>query len=145
MKNYPVGKATTIAIFFAYSVLFLLQVMRESAEELTELPEDGCYINGLFLEGARWDAIHHQLAESRPKELYTDMPVIWLQPETNRKIPESGIYDCPCYKTLTRAGLLKMLSLIPPLFFVQNFFSLLLISFADIKVFRLDFSLKLTI
>ena len=119
--------------------------MRESAEELTELPEDGCYINGLFLEGARWDAIHHQLAESRPKELYTDMPVIWLQPETNRKIPETGIYDCPCYKTLTRAGWWKMLSCIPPLFFVQNFFSLLLMSFADIKVFSLDFSWKLTI
>ena len=78
--------------------------MREAAEELKELPEDGCYINGLFLEGARWDAIHHQLAESRPKELYTDMPVIWLQPQANRKIPETGVYDCPTYKTLTRAG-----------------------------------------
>lgn len=78
--------------------------MRETAEELKELPEDGCYINGLFLEGARWDPIHHQLAESRPKELYTDMPVIWLQPQANRQVPKSGIYDCPTYKTLTRAG-----------------------------------------
>ena len=82
--------------------------MRETPEELKELPEDGCYINGLFLEGARWDPIHHQLAESRPKELYTDMPVIWLQPQANRKVPESGIYDCPTYKTLTRAGELRI-------------------------------------
>lgn len=78
--------------------------MREKEEELKEGPQDGCYITGLFVEGARWDHTHHQLTESRPKELYTDLPVLWLKPEANRKMPESGIYDCPCYKTLTRAG-----------------------------------------
>ena len=78
--------------------------MRETEEELKESPEDGCYINGLFVEGARWDFVHHNLTESRPKELYTDLPVLWLIPEPNRKTPETGIYDCPCYKTLTRAG-----------------------------------------
>ena len=46
----------------------------------------------------------HELAESRPKELYTDMPVIWLKPAANRNKPETGIYECPVYKTLTRAG-----------------------------------------
>lgn len=35
------------------------------------------------------------------------MPVIWLKPETNRAVPESGIYICPCYKTLERAGMLS--------------------------------------
>ncbi|XP_052246343.1 dynein axonemal heavy chain 1-like [Dreissena polymorpha] len=77
--------------------------MREKAEELKEGPNDGCYIMGLFVEGARWDHVHHQLTESRPKELYTDLPVPWLKPEANRKTPTTGIYDCPCYKTLTRA------------------------------------------
>jgi hypothetical protein len=48
---------------------------------------------------------NHMLGESRPKELYTEMPVIWLQPESNRKVPTEGIYDCPVYKTLTRAGM----------------------------------------
>ena len=45
-----------------------------------------------------------ELAESRPKELYTDMPVRWLIPTVNKKQPESGMYVCPVYKTLTRAG-----------------------------------------
>lgn len=80
------------------------QVIKESAELLTDRPENGCYIRGLFLEGARWDTDAFELSESRPKELYTDMPVMWLIPTANRKQPETGIYECPVYKTLTRAG-----------------------------------------
>ena len=80
------------------------QVLREGHTELDEGPQDGCYIRGLFAEGARWDTLKHQLTESRPKELYTEFPVVWLQPVANRKVPASGIYDCPVYKTLTRAG-----------------------------------------
>lgn len=78
--------------------------MKESAEDLTTRPENGCYIHGLFVEGARWNSNQHLLAESRPKELYTDMPVMKLIPMANRKQPLSGIYICPVYKTLTRAG-----------------------------------------
>jgi len=76
--------------------------MRESS--LSESPDDGCYIRGLFVEGARWDTAEFRLAESRPKELYTDMPVVWLQPIADRRPPTSGVYECPVYKTLTRAG-----------------------------------------
>ncbi len=47
------------------------------------------------------------VAESRPKELFTDMPVVSLQPQQLREKPASGIYDCPVYKTLTRAGTLS--------------------------------------
>ena len=81
------------------------QVMRESPSELTVRPENGCYIRGLFLEGARWDTGTFELAESRPKELFTDMPVMWLIPTADRKQPDTGIYVCPVYKTLTRAGI----------------------------------------
>ncbi|KAJ3395883.1 Dynein heavy chain 1, axonemal [Lobulomyces angularis] len=76
-------------------------------EEITNKPGDGCYIRGLYLEGARWDPIRRSLAESRPKELYTEMSAIWLLPRQNRKKPEVGIYECPVYKTLTRAGTLS--------------------------------------
>ncbi|XP_018600098.2 dynein heavy chain 1, axonemal isoform X2 [Scleropages formosus] len=86
---------------------FDFKVVKESAEELTARPETGCYIHGLFLEGARWDHQAGQLTESRPKELYTEMAVIWLVPVPNRKPPPSGVYVCPIYKTLTRAGTLS--------------------------------------
>uniref|UniRef100_A0A8C4TYN4 Dynein axonemal heavy chain 1 n=1 Tax=Falco tinnunculus TaxID=100819 RepID=A0A8C4TYN4_FALTI len=75
--------------------------------ELTCHPAQGCYIHGLFLEGARWDPAAFQLAESRPRELYTEMAVIWLLPGPSRKPPAAGTYLCPIYKTLNRAGTLS--------------------------------------
>uniref|UniRef100_A0A4W6F8M2 Dynein axonemal heavy chain 1 n=1 Tax=Lates calcarifer TaxID=8187 RepID=A0A4W6F8M2_LATCA len=86
---------------------FDFKVMVKSVSEMTEKPDAGCYIHGLFLEGARWDNGAGQLTESRPKELYTEMAVIWLIPKPNRKPPTSGVYICPIYKTLTRAGTLS--------------------------------------
>jgi dynein heavy chain, axonemal len=32
---------------------------------------------------------------------------VWLKPEQFRKKPEGGVYECPVYKTLTRAGTLS--------------------------------------
>uniref|UniRef100_A0A6I8N290 Dynein axonemal heavy chain 1 n=1 Tax=Ornithorhynchus anatinus TaxID=9258 RepID=A0A6I8N290_ORNAN len=89
------------------TISFSFQVMRETASELKVRPNEGCYICGLFLEGARWDSQALELAESRPKELYTEMAVIWLLPMSNRKSPTHGFYLCPIYKTLTRAGTLS--------------------------------------
>lgn len=34
------------------------------------------------------------------------MPIIWLVPEENHTKPK-GVYECPVYKTLTRAGTLS--------------------------------------
>ncbi|KAL2653916.1 hypothetical protein R1flu_022044 [Riccia fluitans] len=75
-----------------------------TVETLTTSPESGCYIRGLYLEGARWDSTGHKLTESKPKELYAECPIIWLKPTQNRVPPTSGIYHCPVYKTLLRAG-----------------------------------------
>ncbi|XP_030634236.1 dynein heavy chain 1, axonemal [Chanos chanos] len=86
---------------------FDFKVMKESVAELKHRPKIGCFIHGLFLEGARWDSLAGQLTESRPKELYTEMAVIWMVPVPNRKPPPSGVYVCPIYKTLTRAGTLS--------------------------------------
>lgn len=58
--------------------------MKESLEEIKQKPTDGCLIRGLFIEGARWDPTTHMLGESRPKELYTDMAIMWLKPKPNR-------------------------------------------------------------
>ena len=35
------------------------------------------------------------------------MPYIWLIPKENYSLPLTGIYECPVYKTLTRAGTLS--------------------------------------
>eukprot|EP00668_Euglena_longa_P033152 GGOE01042680.1.p1 GENE.GGOE01042680.1~~GGOE01042680.1.p1 ORF type:complete len:1142 (-),score=473.48 GGOE01042680.1:287-3586(-) len=69
-------------------------------------PQDGVMVDGLSMEGARWDMESWSIAESRPKELFTDMPVVWLRPMVGRERPE-GVYSCPVYKTLRRAGVLS--------------------------------------
>ncbi|XP_025097584.1 dynein heavy chain 1, axonemal-like [Pomacea canaliculata] len=86
---------------------FDFQAMKEPVKSISAGPEDGCYIYGMFVEGARWDSDKQELAESRPKELFTDMPAFWLIPSQNRETPTSGIYESPLYKTLTRAGTLS--------------------------------------
>ncbi|OMJ79537.1 hypothetical protein SteCoe_20429 [Stentor coeruleus] len=79
-----------------------------SFEVLSEIPhsspEFGTYINGLFLEGARWN--EEKLEECAPRELYYEFPVIWLKP-TDTKPLDIGKYKCPVYRTLLRAGSLS--------------------------------------
>lgn len=78
-----------------------------SPHDVTEKPEDGVYAHGLYLEGARWNNTTHMLDDSKPKQLYTELPMIWFVPKKNRKKPETGLYNCPVYKVLSRAGTLS--------------------------------------
>lgn len=76
-------------------------------KDIHEKPDDGVYVWGMYLEGCRWDYTTHQLTDSLPKQLYTDLPLIHFLPEKNRKTPETGVYNCPVYKVLSRAGTLS--------------------------------------
>ena len=78
-----------------------------SPQDVKEKPEDGCYVYGMYLEGARWNPNTHLLDDSRPKQLYTELPMVWFLPKQNRKIPSTGVYNCPVYKVLSRAGTLS--------------------------------------
>jgi dynein heavy chain len=76
-------------------------------QEIKEKPEDGCYLYGIYLEGARWDYKKHMIAQPKPKELYSDLPLVHLVPVNNREAPTEGVYNCPMYKVVSRRGTLS--------------------------------------
>uniref|UniRef100_A0A8C4EB11 Dynein axonemal heavy chain 12 n=1 Tax=Dicentrarchus labrax TaxID=13489 RepID=A0A8C4EB11_DICLA len=69
-------------------------------------PEDGVYVNGLFLDGARWDKGSGVLAEQHPKVLFDFMPIIWIKPSKYYHTLYT-LFVCPLYKTTERKGTLS--------------------------------------
>jgi len=99
---------------------FLTAIMQETAQqnkleldklmivtEVTKLDtvdtksREGTYINGLFIEGARWDKTAGMIEKSLPKEMSCRMPVIVCK-AVPISTALSGIYSCPVYKTQQR-------------------------------------------
>nr|XP_042905569.1 dynein axonemal heavy chain 7 isoform X2 [Parasteatoda tepidariorum] len=77
------------------------------AEASDTAPDDGVYIIGLFLDGAKWDIKRNLLAEQDPKVLSYSMPIIWLLPDMKANIVEGQRYKSPLYKTSERRGTLS--------------------------------------
>ena len=67
-------------------------------------PDEGVYISGLFLEGARYDIASDCLSDPLPMELIHKMPVIHFHPSESAKKPNEHKYICPLYTCPDRAG-----------------------------------------
>ena len=94
------------------------------AEEAKGYPENGAYVHGIYMEGARWSTEGYAvenisgtdtqgaIANSKPKELYPLMPLMYIKavtiqpswsPEAVGYIrPEPHLYNCPVYYTTYR-------------------------------------------
>eukprot|EP00965_Chrysotila_dentata_P094834 3136619-Pleurochrysis_carterae.AAC.1 len=89
------------------SLSFSFRLMREeTGAELSQPPSDGVYIDGFFLDGARWDRDRRLLADSLPTIMNDTLPVIHFIPTVNFQRDPLD-YECPLYKTAVRAGVLS--------------------------------------
>jgi dynein heavy chain len=78
----------------------------EGVEDIDEKPEDGVYVYGMFMDGARWDRENCQITDQHPTVMFDTLPVIWFKPmEDYKQDPEQ--YHAPLYKTSVRAGVLS--------------------------------------
>ncbi|KAL4712608.1 hypothetical protein ACJJTC_007203 [Scirpophaga incertulas] len=57
-----------------------------SPDEVEERPSTGCYIRGLYLEGACWDIEEGCLKRSHPKVLVTELPIMYIIPIEAHKL-----------------------------------------------------------
>lgn len=71
-------------------------------EEIDASARDGAYINGLEMQGARWDVQGGFVDRSKPKEMFSVMPVINVRAVLIDKVEKNNIYMCPTYKTTMR-------------------------------------------
>jgi dynein heavy chain len=91
-KGWPLDKvATYTEVTKIYNI-----------DEISEKPEFGCYIQGLYLEGAEWDVEHNCLQRQLPKKLICNMPLIKVIPAEASKIKLRNNLKTPVYVTQNR-------------------------------------------
>merc|ERR1711988_534273 len=71
-------------------------------DEIDGMSRDGAYINGLGMQGARWDVNAGVIEKSKPKEMFCQMPVMNVRGVTAEKADTQNVYQCPLYKTTMR-------------------------------------------
>merc|ERR1719482_1158252 len=63
---------------------------------------DGAYVTGMYLEAARWDIVAMCLEDSKPKEMFTRMPVVNCKAGPVSDKEDKNSYICPTYCVPTR-------------------------------------------
>lgn len=99
VQNYARAKKIPIDL-----LVFDFEVRKVDYENTP--PESGVYVQGLFMDGGRWDHETFAIGEQYPKILNDSMPVVWLYPKLKPEFKEGTRYKCPLYKTLERKGVL---------------------------------------
>ncbi|KAG5679915.1 hypothetical protein PVAND_009451 [Polypedilum vanderplanki] len=77
-------------------------VTKKQKDDFNAPPREGAFIHSIFMEGARWDTQVNSIVSSRLKELFPQMPVIYVKAVTQDKQDTKNVYECPIYKTRQR-------------------------------------------
>eukprot|EP00026_Physarum_polycephalum_P004321 Phypoly_transcript_04339.p1 GENE.Phypoly_transcript_04339~~Phypoly_transcript_04339.p1 ORF type:complete len:714 (+),score=117.94 Phypoly_transcript_04339:77-2143(+) len=85
---------------------FSFEVVNDDPQSITVAPEEGAYIYGLFMDGARWSKETNAIADSLPGEIASVFPALHVVPR-EKYTPDPRDYMTPIYKTSVRAGTLS--------------------------------------
>lgn len=65
-------------------------------------PRHGCYISGLYLEGAAWDLAASQLTRQASKQLVQELPLLQVVPAEAARLRLASSFKAPVYVTQAR-------------------------------------------
>jgi len=111
---FPQGFMTSVLQRYARRTKIPIDTLRfrttplkvKDEKSIEKAPTKGAYAYGLYLQGAGWDFEKAELRESDRNVLFSPMPPIWLEPITKDDWDQQKSFECPTYKTSTRAGTL---------------------------------------
>uniref|UniRef100_H3BAL0 Dynein axonemal heavy chain 10 n=1 Tax=Latimeria chalumnae TaxID=7897 RepID=H3BAL0_LATCH len=84
------------------STLYTQVTKYQNSDEVTERPMHGCFLSGLYLEGADWDIHKSCLAKSKPKVLIVELPVLRVIPVEAHRLKLQNTFKTPVYTTSMR-------------------------------------------
>jgi dynein heavy chain len=91
-RGWPLDRSTTYTQVTKYT----------QVSEIEEKPRDGCYITGLYLEGASWDEKISMLRVQDPKILVVELPILQIIPIEASKLKLTNTFRTPVYVTQAR-------------------------------------------
>jgi len=80
-------------------------------DDIVEPPELGCYVYGMYMEGAGFDNKKKVMCESKEKEIFMKFPVVHVttykeEATWNQEERKAEFFQCPMYRTIDRRGVL---------------------------------------
>lgn len=91
VKQWPLDKSTLFT-----------QVTEFTTPDEVQTLESGCYVSGLYLEGAAWNMKEACLVRQEPKVLVTELPILQLIPIEASKLKTQNTFKTPVYVTQDR-------------------------------------------
>uniref|UniRef100_A0A7S1KLH4 Dynein-1, subspecies f n=1 Tax=Percolomonas cosmopolitus TaxID=63605 RepID=A0A7S1KLH4_9EUKA len=92
--KWPLDRTTSIAKVTKFT----------NPNQIKQKPKDGCYVKGLFLEGADWDLKTCELKRQEPKKLVVELPIVLISPIENSKVKLQNTHTTPVYVTADRGS-----------------------------------------
>ncbi|XP_074410515.1 dynein axonemal heavy chain 10 isoform X7 [Zonotrichia albicollis] len=85
-----------------HSTLYTEVTKYRKPEDITEGAAQGCYVSGLFLEGADWDIEQGCLTQSKPRVPVVELPILKIIPIEAHRLRLQNTLRTPVYTTSLR-------------------------------------------